>query len=137
MDKEIGFMVKAALCAVFACFTFVFTAGKLNASQWTKVAKGSNFFEYYGNVSKSGRVASVDCLRDYVKESVKKTQNYLSKKHSLKFDCARKKFRETSVEYFEENMMTGALLKKQRLTMDWKLVRPNSLTELLFKKACK
>ena len=109
----------------------------MNASQWTKVAKGSNFFEYYGNISKSGRIASLDCLRDYVKESVKKTQNYLSKKHSLKFDCARKKFRETSVEYFEENMMAGALLKKQRLTMDWKLVRPNSLTELLFKKACK
>ena len=127
-------MVKATL---FALFTLLLTTNGLNASQWTKAAKGSNFFEYYGNISKSGRIASLDCLRDYVKESVKKTQNYLSKKHSLKFDCARKKFRETSVEYFEENMMTGALLKKQRLTMDWKLVRPNSLTELLFKKACR
>ena len=64
-------------------------------------------------------------------------KNYLSKKNSLKFDCARKKFRETSVEYFEGNMMAGAVLKKQSLTMDWKLVRPNSLTELLFKKACR
>ena len=122
---------------VFALFTLIFATNSLNASQWTKVAKGSNFFEYYGNISKSGRIASLDCLRDYIKESVKKTQNYLSKKHSLKFDCARKKFRETSVEYFEENMMTGTLLKKQNLTMDWKLVDPNSLTELLFKKACK
>ena len=120
-----------------AFFTLIFTTNSLSASQWTKVAKGTNFFEYYGNISKSGRIASLDCLRDYVKESVKKTQNYLSKKHSLKFDCARKKFRETSVEYFEENMMTGTLLKKQNLTMDWKLVDPNSLTELLFKKACK
>ena len=134
MDKEISIMVKTA---VFAFFTLMFAANSLNASQWTKIAKGSNFFEYYGNISKSGRMASLDCLRDYVKESVKKTQNYLSKKHSLKFDCARKKFRETSVEYFEENMMAGALLKKQNLTMDWKLVDPNSLTELLFKKACK
>ena len=122
---------------VFAFFTLILATNSLNASQWTKVAKGSNFFEYYGNISKSGRMASLDCLRDYVKESVKKTQNYLSKKHSLKFDCARKKFRETSVEYFEENMMSGALLKKQKLTTDWKLVDPNSLTELLFKKACK
>ena len=122
---------------VIAFFTLVVTASSLNASQWIKVAKGSNFFEYYGNISKSGRMASMDCLRDYVKESVKKTQNYLSKKHSLKFDCARKKFRETSVEYFKENMMAGALLKKQNLTMGWKLVDPNSLTELLFKKACK
>ena len=121
----------------FAFFTLVFVANNLHASQWTKVAKGSNFFEYYGNVSKSGRIASLDCLRDYIKESVQKTQNYLSKKHSLKFDCARKKFRETSVEYFEANMMAGTLLKKQKLTMDWKLVSPNSLTELLFKKACK
>ena len=127
-------MVKTTL---FAFFTLVFSANSVSASQWTKVAKGSNFFEYYGNISKSGRVASLDCLRDYVKESVKKTQNYLSKKHSLKFDCARKKFRETSVEYFEDNMMAGALLKKQKLTTDWKLVDPNSLTELLFKKACK
>ena len=127
-------MVRSIL---FAFFTLIFTTNSLNASQWTKVAKGSNFFEYYGNISKSGRIASLDCLRDYVKESVKKTQNYLSKKHSLKFDCARKKFRETSVEYFEENMMTGTLLKKQNLTMDWKLVDPNSLNELLFKKACK
>ena len=47
------------------------------------------------------------------RKRIKKTQNYLSKKHSLKFDCARKKFRETSVEYFKENMMAGALLKKQ------------------------
>ena len=122
---------------VFTLFTLIFATNSLNASQWTKVAKGSNFFEYYGNISKSGRMASLDCLRDYMKESVKKTQNYLSKKHSLKFDCARKKFRETSVEYFEENMMSGALLKKQKLTTDWKLVDPNSLTELLFKKACK
>ena len=134
MDKEIGLMVKTTL---FTFFTLVFATSNLYASQWTKIAKGANFFEYYGNVSKSGRIASLDCLRDYVKESVQKTQNYLSKKHSLKFDCARKKFRETSVEYFEANMMAGKLLKKQKLTMDWKLVSPNSLTELLFKKACK
>ena len=134
MDKEISIMVKPT---VLAFFTLIFATNTLNASQWTKVAKGSNFFEYYGNISKSGRIASLDCLRDYVKESVKKTQNFLSKKHSLKFDCARKKFRETSVEYFEDNMMAGALLKKQNLTMDWKLVDPNSLNELLFKKACK
>ena len=134
MDKEIGLMVKATFLTFF---TLVFATGNLNASQWTKIAKGANFFEYYGNISKSGRIASLDCLRDYVKESVQKTQNYLSKKHSLKFDCARKKFRETSVEYFEANMMAGTLLKKQKLTMDWKLVSPNSLTELLLKKACK
>ena len=127
-------MVKIAL---FASFTVVFFTSSLNAGQWTKVAKGANFFEYYGNISKSGRIASMDCVRDYIKESVKKTQNFLSKKHSLKFDCARKKFRETSVAYFEENMMGGALLKKQKVTMDWKLVDPNSLTELLFNKACK
>ena len=127
-------MVKIAL---FAFFTVVFFTSSLNAGQWTKVAKGANFFEYYGNISKSGRIASMDCVRDYIKESVKKTQNFLSKKHSLKFDCARKKFRETSVAYFEENMMGGALLKKQKVTMDWKLVDPNSLTELLFNKACK
>ena len=127
-------MVKTTLLTFF---TLVFATSNLNASQWTKIAKGANFFEYYGNISKSGRIASLDCLRDYVKESVQKTQNYLSKKHSLKFDCARKKFRETSVEYFEANMMAGTLLKKQKLTMDWKLVSPNSLTELLFKKACK
>ena len=113
------------------------TTKVVSASQWTKVAKGTNFFEYYGNVSKSGRVASIDCLRDYVKESVKKDQRYLSKKHSLKFDCARRKFRETSVEYFEQNMMAGTLLKRQKLLSNWKPVDPNSLTELLFKKACK
>jgi len=134
MDKEIGLMVKTTLLTFF---TLVFATSDLYASQWTKIAKGANFFEYYGNISKSGRIASLDCLRDYVKESVQKTQNYLSKKHSLKFDCARKKFRETSVEYFEANMMAGTLLKKQKLTMDWKLVSPNSLTELLFKKACR
>ena len=127
-------MVKTTL---FTFFTLVFATSNVYASQWTKIAKGANFFEYYGNVSKSGRIASLDCLRDYIKESIQKTQTYLSRKNSLKFDCARKKFRETSVEYFEENMMAGALLKKQRLTMDWKLVPPNSLTELLFKKACK
>ena len=121
----------------FTLFTLAISTNSLNASQWTKVAKGSNFFEYYGNISKSGRIASLDCMRDYAKESIEKTQKFLSKKHSLKFDCARKKFREISVEYFEENMMAGALLKKQNLTMDWKLVDPNSLTELLFKKACK
>ena len=121
----------------FTLFTLVINTTSLNATQWTKVAKGSNFSEYYGNISKSGRIASMDCLRDYVKESVKKTQNYLSKKHSLKFDCARKKFREISVTYFEENMMAGALLKKQNVTTDWKSVDPDSLTELLFKKACK
>ena len=70
MDKEISIMVKPT---VFAFFTLIFAANTLNASQWTKVAKGSNFFEYYGNISKSGRIASLDCLRDYVKESVKKT----------------------------------------------------------------
>ena len=134
MDKEIGLMVKTTF---FTFFTLVLVANNLNASQWTKVAKGSNFFEYYGNISKSGRIASLDCLRDYIKESVQKTQNYLSKKNSLKFDCARKKFRETSVEYFEENMMAGALLKKENQRMDWKLVDPNSLIELLFKKACR
>ena len=134
MAEKISIMVKTTL---FAFFTLFITTSSLSANQWTKVAKGANFFEYYGNISKSGRIASLDCLRDYVAESVKKTQNYLSKKHSLKFDCARKKFRETSVEYFEENMMTGTLLKKQNLTMDWKLVDPNSLNELLFKKACK
>ena len=121
----------------FTLFTLIINTTSLNATQWTKVAKGSNFSEYYGNISKSGRIASMDCLRDYVKESVKKTQNYLSKKHSLKFDCARKKFREISVTYFEENMMAGALLKKQNVTTDWKSVDPDSLTELLFKKACK
>jgi len=121
----------------FTLFILVINTTSLNATQWTKVAKGSNFSEYYGNISKSGRIASMDCLRDYVKESVKKTQNYLSKKHSLKFDCARKKFREISVTYFEENMMAGALLKKQNVTTDWKSVDPDSLTELLFKKACK
>ena len=133
MDKEIRIMVKPTLIAFF---TLIFASNSLNASQWTKVAKGSNFFQYYGNVSKSGRIASLDCLRDYVKESVKKTQNFLSKKNSFKFDCARKKFRETSVEYFEENMMAGALLKKKNLKMDWRSVDPNSLNELLFKKAC-
>ena len=121
----------------FTLFTLVINTTSLNATQWTKVAKGSNFSEYYGNISKSGRIASLDCLRDYVKESVKKSQNYLSKKHTLKFDCARKKFRETSVTYFEKNMMSGALLKKRNVTMGWKSVDPNSLTELLFKKACK
>ncbi|MAF82159.1 MAG: hypothetical protein CMK52_04600 [Proteobacteria bacterium] len=130
-------MVKPIFFTFFTLFTLVINTTSLNATQWTKVAKGSNFSEYYGNISKSGRIASMDCLRDYVKESVKKTQNYLSKKHSLKFDCARKKFREISVTYFEENMMAGALLKKQNVTTDWKSVDPDSLTELLFKKACK
>ena len=92
---------------LFTFIILVITVSNLKASQWTKVAKGSNFFEYYGNISKSGRVASLDCLRDYIKESVQKTQNYLSKKSSLKFDCARKKFRETSVEYYESNMTGG------------------------------
>ena len=134
MDKEIGLMVRTTH---FIFFALVFATSNLNASQWTKIAKGANFFEYYGNISKSGRIASLDSLRDYAKESVKKTQTYLSRKNSLKFDCARKKFRETSVEYFEENMMAGALLKKENQRMDWKLVDPNSLIELLFKKACR
>ena len=134
MDKETGLMVKTTL---FTFVTLIFATSNLNASQWTKVAKGANFYEYYGNVSKSGRIASLDCLRDYIKESIQKTQTYLSRKNSLKFDCARKKFRETSVEYFKENMMAGALLKKQKLKTGWKSVDPNSLTELLFKKACK
>ena len=134
MDKETGLMVKTTL---FTFVTLIFATSNLNASQWTKVAKGANFYEYYGNVSKSGRIASLDCLRDYIKESIQKTQPYLSRKNSLKFDCARKKFRETSVEYFEGNMLSGALLRKENLTMNWKLVDPNSLTELLFKKACR
>ena len=134
MDKEIGLMVKTTL---FTFFTLVFATSNLYASQWTKIAKGANFYEYYGNVSKSGRIASLDCLRDYIKESIQKTQTYLSRKNSLKFDCARKKFRETSVEYFEGNMLSGGLLRKKNLTMNWKVVDPNSLTELLFKKACR
>ena len=69
---------------VFAFFTLIFAANRLNASQWTKVAKGSNFFEYYGNISKSGRIASLDCLRDYVKESVKKDSKLLIKKTFVK-----------------------------------------------------
>ena len=40
MDKEIGLMVRGPVLAFFAGFTFVFTAGKLNESQWTKDAKG-------------------------------------------------------------------------------------------------
>ena len=127
-------MVKTTLLTFF---TLVFATSDLYASQWTKIAKGANFFEYYGNVSKSGRIASLDCLRDYIKESIQKTQTYLSRKNSLKFDCARKKFRETSVEYFEGNMLSGGLLRKKNLTMKWKVVDPNSLTELLFKKACR
>ena len=127
-------MVKTTL---FTFVTLIFVTSNLNASQWTKVAKGANFYEYYGNVSKSGRIASLDCLRDYIKESIQKTQTYLSRKNSLKFDCARKKFRETSVEYFEGNMLSGGLLRKKNLTMNWKVVDPNSLTELLFKKACR
>ena len=127
-------MVKTTL---FTFVTLIFATSNLNASQWTKVAKGANFYEYYGNISKSGRIASLDCLRDYIKESIQKTQTYLSRKNSLKFDCARKKFRETSVEYFEGNMLSGGLLRKKNLTMDWKVVDPNSLTELLFKKACR
>jgi len=127
-------MVKTTL---FTFVTLIFATSNLNASQWTKVAKGANFYEYYGNVSKSGRIASLDCLRDYIKESIQKTQTYLSRKNSLKFDCARKKFRETSVEYFEGNMLSGGLLRKKNLTMNWKVVDPNSLTELLFKKACR
>ena len=127
-------MVKTTL---FTFFTLVFATSNLYASQWTKIAKGANFYEYYGNVSKSGRIASLDCLRDYIKESIQKTQTYLSRKNSLKFDCARKKFRETSVEYFEGNMLSGGLLRKKNLTMNWKVVDPNSLTELLFKKACR
>ena len=134
MDKETGLMVKTTL---FTFVTLIFATSNLNASQWTKIAKGANFFEYYGNVSKSGRIASLDCLRDYIKESIQKTQTYLSRKNSLKFDCARKKFRETSVEYFEGNMLSGGLLRKKNLTMNWKVVDPNSLTELLFKKACR
>jgi len=134
MDKETGLMVKTTL---FTFVTLIFATSNLNASQWTKVAKGANFYEYYGNVSKSGRIASLDCLRDYIKESIQKTQTYLSRKNSLKFDCARKKFRETSVEYFEGNMLSGGLLRKKNLTMKWKVVDPNSLTELLFKKACR
>ena len=127
-------MVKTTL---FTFFTLVFATSNLYASQWTKIAKGANFYEYYGNVSKSGRIASLDCLRDYIKESIQKTQTYLSRKNSLKFDCVRKKFRETSVEYFEGNMLSGGLLRKENLTMNWKVVDPNSLTELLFKKACR
>ena len=83
MDKEIGLMVKTTL---FTFVTLIFATSNLNASQWTKVAKGANFYEYYGNVSKSGRIASLDCLRDYIKESIQKTQTYLSRKNSLKFD---------------------------------------------------
>ena len=85
-------MVKTTL---FTFVTLIFATSNLNASQWIKVAKGANFYEYYGNVSKSGRIASLDCLRDYIKESIQKTQTYLSRKNSLKFDCERKKFRET------------------------------------------
>ena len=127
-------MVKNTILIILS---LTFLVNIANASRWTKVAKGSNFSEYYGNISKSGRIASIDCLRDYVKESVKKSQKFLSKKNSLKFDCVRKKFREISVEYFEQNMMSGSLLKKQTLATNWKSVNPNSLTELLFKKACK
>ena len=134
MVSQIGFVVRHVICLFFT-FTFLTNVG--HTSQWTKFAKGTNFSEYYGNISKSGRMASVDCLRDYAKESVKKEQKYLSKMHSLKFDCGRKKFREMSIQYFEKNMMSGALLKKKILKSDWEQVDPNSLNELLFKKACR
>ena len=107
------------------------------ANNWTKIAKGSNFSEYYGNVSKSGRIASIDCMRDYEKKLIKKNQKFLSKKHSLKFDCGRKKFKMVSTEYFELNMMSGNLLQRKKESSQWKKIDPSSLNELLFKKACR
>ena len=94
---------------IFILISFGLTKTSISG-KWIKHAKGKNFTEYCSNAPRSGRIASIDSLRDYDKEKSPKNQKYLSKKTRLQFDCSRKKFKIINIQKYTENMMQGKLL---------------------------
>ncbi len=120
---------------IFILISFGLTKTAISG-KWIKHAKGKNFTEYCSNAARSGRIASIDSLRDYDKEKSPKNQKYLSKKTRLQFDCSRKKFKIISVQKYTENMMQGNLLKSKQPSSSWQKVMSNSLNEMYLEKAC-
>ncbi len=120
---------------IFILISFGLTKTSISG-KWIKHAKGKNFTEYCSNAARSGRIASIDSLRDYDKEKSPKNQKYLSKKTRLQFDCSRKKFKIINIQKYTENMMQGKLLKSKKPPSSWQKVMSNSLNEMYLEKAC-
>ena len=133
MASKNALLVLKFLVIILISFGFAKTS---ISGKWVKHAKGQNFTEYCSNAARSGRIASIDSLRDYDKEKSPKDQKYLSKKTRLQFDCSRKKFKIVSIQKYTENMMKGKQLKSKKTSSSWQKVISNSLNEMYLKKAC-
>jgi hypothetical protein len=108
-------------------------------AEWTYYGGNidSDLYIDYDSIHKNGEMANMWFMEDY--RGVKKTsygKSFLSAKTLAEYDCKEERVRTDSFAIYSENMGGGDVVYTSKMKMDWEPIVPDSLGEILWKKAC-
>ena len=110
----------------------------LAQAEWTMIQTNDNGNMYidFGSVQRTAGLVTVTTLSDYY---VQQAKGELSSQWLELHDCKNKKFKALSIQYYADNMATGAVLTTYRLPeaeTGWSDVVPYSIGELKANVIC-
>jgi hypothetical protein len=108
-------------------------------AEWTQIASSDEYFLFAdkASISKSGNVAKMRTLNEYVSIQEKIHGTYFSVKLYSEYDCVRKMKNILQLTAYSESMAKGnVVMSTQTSKKDWTYIKPNSMYETAYQVAC-
>ena len=106
---------------------------------WKSVGEDDTATSYVdpATIVRSGNTAKLSSLLDYKAFQRMVEVGYFSQKALVEYDCAERKARGLSVSLHAEHMGEGKVIYEDTSPHEWESVSPDTMTETLWKVACK
>ena len=88
-------------------------------------------------IARKGNTAMMWSLLDYKSFQRMVEVGYFSQKSQVEYDCAERRLRGLSVSLHAEKMGEGKVIYEDTSPHEWEPVSPDTMTEILWKVACK
>ena len=121
--------------ALILTFFFSFVP-KGFAVDWERRATGQTYIEYFGAVVKTGEIASMLMLRDYISETDFQGVTVRSIQTERLFNCKEKITRVKKYDGFSEEMGMGELVLEKAGDNQWEKIKPSTFLQYALRTAC-
>lgn len=114
-------------------------ASSAAVGEWTKITKGYQSTSYadLGSLKKTGDIASLQVLVDYVKVPFDGNNlPYRSLKMTSEYNCTTKQFRTVHITSYSGQMATGDKPYTSSEPDEWQPILPRHNQDALWKTAC-
>lgn len=88
-------------------------------------------------IVRKGNTATMWSMLDYKSFQRMVEVGYFSQKAQVEYDCAARRLRGLSVSLHAEKMGEGKVIYEDTSPHEWEPVSPDTMTEILWKVACK